>query len=104
MQIKQMRLITADCLKTDIKIKMRQRSYTFFFSVHSLSCSDCWLNTILIPDDNDDGDDSFCYETDLLKAKSPLDWTGFCFFGPGRQFSTGEDGLVKEPWPEEWAD
>lgn len=55
--------------------------------------------------DDDDGDgDDFCYKTSPLKAKGTLDWTACCFFGPGRQFSTGEDGLVKEPWPEVWAD
>ena len=78
------------------------------FSLPFLSRSDCWLNTILVPhdndNDNDDGSDNFCYEASSLKAKGTLGWTGFCFFGPDCQFSTGEDGLVKEPWPEVWAD
>lgn len=53
---------------------------------------DCWLH-----DNDDDGSDNFCYEVSPLKAKGTLYWTG-------RQFSTGEDGLVKEPWPDVWAD
>lgn len=52
---------------------------------------------VLNEDDNDDdnNDGSHRFETNPLKAKRLLDWTAFCFFGPGRQFSTGEDGLVK---------
>lgn len=46
----------------------------------------------------------FCYEVSPLKAKGTLYWTGCCLVGSGRQFSTGEDGLVKEPWPDVWAD